>query len=532
VDRTGRAPVVSGHPATASRRVKFSGVAAVAVFIVLVARFWHPVYGFTEFLQLDAANDAVKLSAVRPVPVYVYRNTGPYDGWYYAQIAYDPLLRSPELKPAIDNLPYRARRILPSALAWLAAAGRPSEIAQAFAAINLVAWLALAAVLWRLMPVADGYSLAAWSGVLFSAGALASVRFALTDLVALAILAGAMLAAERRRPGWGLAQLAAAGLARETSLLALPAFCTRPWLSAVNLRRAAAAALPLAAWMIYVRWRAGAGDPGWGNFTWPLAAWGEKWRTGIAAARQLPDPLLAWTTLLATAGLTIQALYFLWRPRPGENWWRVGAAYVALLSFLGRPVWSDFPGAVFRAVLPLTLAFNVLAARRRAGWVWLLAGNLGVGAGLLALRDVPFDNGEVAAFHEAGVAGLAREGAGWYGAEHSGRHLWAWSDGRSDLTIATWPQDDRTLELEFSLRALTPRVVTVRQNGREIWRGTADARRSDGRLTIAVAAGRAELNFATATPAVAESADPGARALAFALYDPKVTVVHDRPAAP
>jgi hypothetical protein len=523
---------VNGSAPRASRGVRLTGSVAVAIFLGMVARFWHPVFGFTAFLQLDAASDAIKIPALRAVPVYVYRNTGPYDGLYYAQIAYDPLLRSAELAPAIDNLPYRARRILPAALAWLAAGGRPAGIVHAYAAINLAAWLLLAVLLWRLLPVTDAPSAAGWIGVLFSAGALTSVRFALTDLVALTVLAGALLAAERKRGGLALGLLAAAGLARETSLLALPAICTRPWLSRANLRRAVLAVAPLAAWLHYVRGRAGAGDPGWANFTWPLAGWWDKWRAGFAAVRHLPDPLLAWTTLLATAGLTVQAAYFLVRPRRSERAWRLGAAYVALLAMLGAPVWADFPGAVFRAVLPLTLAFNLLAVRRRASWGWLLAGNLGVCAGLLALDRVPFDNGEIAAFRADGTAGLVREGPGWYGAEHDGHRLWAWSAGRSALEFETWPHGSRTLDLEFSLRSLAPRLVTIRQQGREIWHGAVGAQRTPARIAVAVQAGRAEIDFSTPAPGTAESADPGARTLAFALYDPKVTLVHDGAAAP
>src|ERR1051326_8903385 len=171
----------------ASRRWPWraAGIAAVVLFLALGARFWHPVYGFTAFLQLDASNDALKIAAFREHPVYVYRNTGGYDGLYYAQIAYHPLLDSPELKPAIDSLAYRAQRILPAALAWILSAGNPAVIVHVYSLLNVVAWLALAGLLWRLLDVNDTRDLLAWIGVMFSAGALSSVRYALTDLVAL-----------------------------------------------------------------------------------------------------------------------------------------------------------------------------------------------------------------------------------------------------------------------------------------------------------------------------------------------------------
>jgi len=84
------------------------------------------------------------------------------------------------------------------------------------------------------------------------------------------------------------------------------------------------------------------------------------------AARHTEFPLLVWTTLLAVAGLTAQALFILRFPRPADPWWRLGAVYTLLLSFLGTPVWEGFPGAATRVLLPLNVACNVLALRRRA----------------------------------------------------------------------------------------------------------------------------------------------------------------------
>ena len=92
--------------------MRAAGLAAVLLFLWLVARFWHPVYGFTRFLQLDSSNDDTKIEAFRAYPVFVDRVSGGYDGLYYAQIAYHPSLASAELERAVDNIPYRARRIL------------------------------------------------------------------------------------------------------------------------------------------------------------------------------------------------------------------------------------------------------------------------------------------------------------------------------------------------------------------------------------------------------------------------------------
>jgi hypothetical protein len=361
--------------------------------------------------------------------------------------------------------------------------------------------------------------------VLFSAGALCSVRYALPDLVALTILAGAMLALERGRRRSALGALAAAGLARETSLAALPGLWERPWLSKRNAVAMLLAAAPLAAWIGYIQWRVGPGVAGVNNFAWPAAAWIGKWIATFSAMRTEGDRLLVWTTLLATLGLTVQAAFFLARPRWEDRWWRVGAPFVVILLCLGPAVWAGFPGAATRVLLPMTLAFNILACRARAPLWWLLAGNLTVAAGLLALKDVPRDPGEIAATRARGTACVATLREGWFGLEHDRRHVWAWCRARGTVALEAWPKDTQAVRLEFDARSLAPRTVTVRQDGREIWRGRVGIE-SAPRCSVPVrwTGGRATIEFSTDAPGVAENAGAGARLLTFALYDARLVL--------
>lgn len=504
--------------------VRAAGLAAVLLFLWLVARFWHPVYGFTRFLQLDSSNDDTKIEAFRAYPVFVDRVSGGYDGLYYAQIAYHPSLVSAELERAVDNIPYRARRILAPFLSWAIALANPAWIVRVYSVLNVAAWLLLAALLWSLLRVEDGRGWIAWAGLLFSAGALYSVRLALPDLVALTILAGSMLALERGRGDAALGALAAAGLARETSLLALPAFWERPWLSKRNAARAVLAAAPLAAWMSYIRWRAGTGGSGQRNFALPLEAWITKWTATFAALSSGGD-LLVWATLLATAGLTVQAAFLLARPRWQDRWWRLGAPFAALFLFLGSAVWEGLPGAATRVLLPLNLAFNVLVHRARASVWWLLAGNLTVAAGLFALEDVPRDPAEIAATRARGTACVARLNEGWFGLERDRRHAWAWCRGRCSVALEAWPKDSQALRLEFDARSLVPRAVSVRQDGRELWRGSVGVARSPRYFVpVHLTGGRATIEFSTDTPGVPENAGTGARRLTFALSDARLVV--------
>lgn len=457
--------------------------------------------------------------------MFVYRDTGGYDGFFYAQIAYHPTLAAPELPRAVDGLAYRGRRILAPLLAWALALGKPAWIAHVYSLLNVAAWLLLAAYLWRILAVRDVRGWIAWAGVLFSAGALSSVRLALTDLVALTALAVAMFAAERGRPTAAIGALAAAGLTRETSVFALPGLWERPWLSWRNVARSAAAVAPLAAWIGYIRWRIGPGGAGPRNLGWPLAGWVEKWRLTFTDLRTAGEVALMWTTILATLALTIQAVYLVAHPQVRDRWWRLGAAYVLLFVVLGTAVWEGYPGAATRVLLPMTLAFNVLAARNRSSLAWLIAGNLAIGSGLLALKDVPRDPTELAAVRARGTACVARLGEGWYGREHDREHAWFWSRGFGTLTLEAWPKDAAALRLKFAARAVSPGDLVIRQDGRQIWRGRIgvdlSARQS---VPIPLASGLGTLEFAADIAPIRESAASDARLLAFALYDPRLSV--------
>jgi hypothetical protein len=211
---------------------------------------------------------------------------------------------------------------------------RAARIANTYAALNLGVWLVLAGLLWRLLAVSDWRSWLAWAGLLFSAGALHSVRLALPDLLGTTLLAAMMLLAERGRPGGALGALALAGLARETTLAAVVALWRGPWRAPRawlrNVGRAALVALPLVLWLAYVRTKAGPLDSGAGNFSWPIIGWVEK---GVAAVYDLfclPDYFrwLGVTTLLAFGGLTVQAIYFLRRPEVRRCLVATGCVYV------------------------------------------------------------------------------------------------------------------------------------------------------------------------------------------------------------
>lgn len=527
-------------------------LAALAVTLglaVLVGRFWHPAYGFTAFLQFDSTDAPIAIQEMKAAPVYVYPGENGYDGFTYAEIAFHPLLDSPELKPALGNVPYRARRILNSALAWLFAGGQPDRIAHVYAALNLPLWLLFAGLTWRWLKVSDARSWWLWFGLMFSAGVLHSVRLALTDLLGVLLL-GLAVSGGARSPSalsrsagdpqrqtdpargeaalhrnWPLAILALGGLARETILIGVVGLWTGPWHSGRawlrNAVRLLLVALPLGCWLLWVRWRAGAAPQGFGNFTWPVMGWVEKWGQSLGALRHQPQFFwVNFSTVLAVLGLTLQAVYLLRRWRWNEAWWRVGLAGVLMMLAFGTSVWEGNPGAAHRVLLPLGLAFAVLAARDRARWYWIVAGNLSVLGGLIALWTPPRDPAEIGAGNAHGVRYVIQLGEGWYGAETAKGKLWSWTAQGGEFRLRRWPARSGEVALRLGLRALSPHRVELREGARRLWQGMITAKLQT--VTVALSAGPGPVVVQVATPdaPVKESAAADARELGLAIYDP------------
>jgi hypothetical protein len=516
-----------------------------AAFAFLVAGFWHPAYGFTAFLQFDSSDVPHEVHEMAAAPVYVYPGNDGYDGFSYAEIAFHPLLDSAELKLALGNVPYRARRILNSALAWLLSAGRADRIAHTFAALNLPCWALFAIVCWRVLPVRDGRGWWLWTGLVLSAGVLHCVRLALTDLLGVLLFAVCLGQAQSGRRG-ALATLAAGGLARETILTGIVSLWTGPWNEARswyrNAVRSVLATLPLLLWLLWVRFKAGAAPQGFGNFSWPLIGWWEKWGQAIGALRSQPQfILLNCATLLALAGLSLQAFYIIKRPRWGDAWWRAAAAGVAMLLCFGTSVWEGNPGAAHRVLLPLSLAYAVLVLRDRArGW-WIVAGNLSVLSGVLALWTPPHDPGEIGAGRTQGTPYVIRLSEGWYGREQAKSKIWSWTARGGDVRFRTWPTrtalpTDPSLasavpktagKLQLGLRAISPRRVEISSANRTLWRGAVGVLLQPVEIEVPRdVLDRPELSFHFSSDAepVREGSASDARELGFAVYNPKLVL--------
>jgi len=348
---------------------------------------FDPATGFTRLIAFGDRFENRRLPAVQSVPHEQREDSWGYDGQFYAQLAVQPDIRDPDLQRALDNPPYRARRILLSWTAHLLGLGRPAWVLQAYALQNALCWLAIAWLLLRWFPPGSTRSFALWFACLFNEGLIISSGRALLAGPSMLLILLAMLALERNR-GWIVtALLGIAGLARETNALGASIIGWPPrWTAAEIARRVGAVifvALPLLTWLAYVDSVLGdAVSVDSRSFALPFTSYFWKWSWSIGEVIEHRGNTNAVFSLLALVSLTLQWAYIALRFDPSNPWWRLGASYGLLMAVLGLAVWGGNPGAATRVVLPMSFAYNVLIRGSRRFWLLLALGNLGVIRGL------------------------------------------------------------------------------------------------------------------------------------------------------
>jgi hypothetical protein len=366
--------------ATIRRRLCYlAALALVAHFLTWVAGFYQTGNGFTVLIGFTGGHDD-EVTAMSGVP-HAHIGGG-YDGQFYAQLALVPLLHDPAIDRALDNPPYRARRILFGWTAYAAGFGKPAWILQAYALQNVVCWLLLAWLLVQWIPPDTPRRLASWAACLFGQGLLASVRLSLTDGPSMLLLACAAATAARGRLWSTAAIVGASGLGRETNLFGLTLLprprTRRQWMATVAA--VVVAIIPLLLWQDYLfsiyRRHSFTNQ---NQLAMPFSALLRKWdviASGLMRNGPSPSRVLA---LLATLGLNVQAVFLLasYRTHRDSVWWRLAMPYVVLMFVLNFAVWSGYPGAASRVLLPMTFAFNILLNRgaTRYFWLWYALGN-------------------------------------------------------------------------------------------------------------------------------------------------------------
>jgi hypothetical protein len=361
----------------------------VLLVVAAVVARWDKTTGITGLIRFGRDFEGTRLPQVQPLPLAIVPGSG-YDGQFYAQIAVAPEVTAPALKTALDQPAYRARRIFLPLLAHALGFGRPWWVLQAYALLNLAAWLALAWLWWRQLDAPNARGMAVWLACLLSLGALDSVRLALTDLPMVLALTLAVSALQRRRFGLAALGFIIAGFIRETAVIAVQPLGLTD--NAQDRRsawfKAALCVVPVAlwcGWLVYVLPSSSHGVQG--NLDWPGLAFFRHVGTCLQALCQGDFDSRTSFGLIGALGLGYQSLYLLGHARESDPWVRIGLSFAFLFWFLGDYVWHGYWAAA-RTCLPMTFAFNYRLLKEHRFALRFSIGNLFALHGLI--RFLPF----------------------------------------------------------------------------------------------------------------------------------------------
>jgi len=520
------------------------GAVALAILLSIYARIYSPAYGITRLIVVGSEFNHRGIAVYQATPKYIDPyppHRSGFDGQHYAQIALDPLLRDPQIKTAIDNPPYRARRILLPWLAWLGGLGHPFWVLNAYAALNFIFWLGFAVMMAVLFRPHGWAGLAGFAAMLLTCGVIESLWASLADLPGFVLMTLAVLVGG----SGGAGVLALAALTRETSLFGLVGLWdfTPPWRETLrrNARLALIASVPMALWFGYVAWKLRMAAPVDGeNLDWPLrgilgklgeftvtATHGHiRWHRWFFELYKSPE-LHALLTIIA---LLTQCLYVLTHRAWENRLWRVAALFVPFFLCIGAPSWvSHF--TVTRHALPITLAFNLLLAMRpRRTWLlWFLLGNCFVPFGVyqfyyylggVRVSPPPPPEYRLVEPPPAAAAVGVRFGPGWSDPQWDEKEGWRWGmQPRADLLITNPTRQPLEAELSFVARSATVRDLAVEVRGVRLWAGSlAEAVRAVRPARFRLPPGETRVEFHTPQPpAPADPTDD--RMVTFRLQD-------------
>lgn len=203
-------------------------------------------------------------AAQAPAGLSVMENSGGYDGQFYYRLALDPFDYAPVAHGIRLDIPsYRTQRVVYPILAWALAFGQPEAVIWTLILVNFIG---IAAIGYAAALLAQRFNRHALTGVLIAAYPGFMMTFArdLTEIVAMAFLLWAVLAAFAQRNATAALLFSLAILSRETTLLLAGAFfleTVRRRIQGGKMASCIYAAIPLAVWVAwngFQRWRWGA----------------------------------------------------------------------------------------------------------------------------------------------------------------------------------------------------------------------------------------------------------------------------------
>lgn len=368
-----------------ANRWKAAYALVILCVLAIVGSYYDQRTGLTVLLSLPANSHDWELPAVRATDHAHNEEDVGYDGQFYAQMAVDPLLRDPDIDRALDNPGYRAHRVLLSWIAWAITPGAGAAARlEAFAWINIVAWLMMAWLLTRWLPPTDARMFVLWAGVLVGHGWVMSIRHSLTDGPSVLLMAIAIALVERRRSWWSALVIGISGLARETNIAAGVVLLRE---IRADLRsvlgvgaRLILCILPLALWLDYLRSIYGQHVfAGGGHISVPLVGllWKLRMTIDLVAGSALTGPaVITAATVLALFG---QLAALVWCTREwvrhrtlSLDWLLIAWVFAGLALTAHRVIWDGTPGAFTRVLLPLSVGVNVLLGGSRTAPWWLI----------------------------------------------------------------------------------------------------------------------------------------------------------------
>ncbi len=240
----------------------------------------------------------------------------------------------------------------------------------------------------------------------------------------------------------------------------------------------------------------------------PFFAWRARSRL-TAGANLLPIVL----------GGMVTGFYGVYLLSPQDLAWHLDTSLVRLLLQLW-PLALLFWGLTFPCIEPATAGTVTPRTITTTRLVFVGTNVLAAITFIVALSGQLAAN-EFAVKHDRAGTTRVTLGEGWHGREHHGRDTWAWSGGRATLDVQTPASaSPAPVTLRFSLRSLGPRTITVQLGERVVWQRTGpDALVPVEIPELALTPGLATLLITSDAPSIAESSAPGARPLAFALYN-------------
>ncbi len=356
-------------------------VIALVLAAVLVPHF-HRDTGLTSLIRFGERHRQFLAPELAGVPVYLVPHHDGFDGQYYAHMALHPPWRYHDLSDHYDFPTYRLRRIFLPTLAWTLGLGRPFWIVHIYSWFNVAAWLALAFLLTTWLPLQNWINFGRWTGCLLAAGVLESLRGSLTDLPSLLLTLVGMRWWETRKPRLGSVAFTVSVLTRDTVALSVLGLLWPHPPSRRGFARVAVLGglivLPTALWSLYVSHSFPSSSIGGvaGNFNWPFRAVAGTTMDALAHLRHGVEDNGRYTFRLITLGsFAVQAGVVLSGWKRGPQWFRMAVPFILLFPFLGLPVWEG-PWGLWRAILPVTVAFCFLVPANRWFWPLLLAGSL------------------------------------------------------------------------------------------------------------------------------------------------------------